>query len=200
MGVRKRSIKPRVRRCTPDMEDAATVEKGTDTSKAQVGGSLNLPVPLLGVFGPLFPPGGRGLVGHPFLKCTLGWSTGGDCGPPQQRKKALCSTCIASLVKEESTSVFDDLFALVKKELYAMIQSFRDSLVNPTAGQPATYKSFQVSLSVPDNHTEGPSTRKPPTPSNNDLRRGMMRGVRVNFNCPFKKLVGFLEPYMLPFA
>lgn len=85
-------------------------------------------------------------------------------------RKALCSTCIASLTKVESASVCDDLVTSVEKELYATIQSFCDSLVNPAASQPSTSESSQGSLSVPVLWTlsEGPSTREklPSAPSN----------------------------------
>ncbi|XP_073476117.1 lamina-associated polypeptide 2, isoforms alpha/zeta-like [Aquarana catesbeiana] len=87
-------------------------------------------------------------------------------------KKVLCSTCITSLVKEESASVCDDLVASVKKELYATIQTFRDSLVNPAASQPSTSEASQGSISFPmvEALPEGPSIREEqsPTPSVKD--------------------------------
>lgn len=67
------------------MEDAAgSAMVGTGASKAQVGGRLNLPDPLLGVSGPLFFPlvagACLGTLGcfYLFLTSTLGWSTGED--------------------------------------------------------------------------------------------------------------------------
>ncbi|PIO16382.1 hypothetical protein AB205_0165150, partial [Aquarana catesbeiana] len=87
-------------------------------------------------------------------------------------KKILCSTCITSLVKEESASVCDDLVASVKKELYATIQTFRDSLVNPAASQPSTSEASQgsISFTMVEALPEGPSIREEqsPTPSVKD--------------------------------
>lgn len=112
-------------------------------------------------------------------------------------KNALCSTCIASLVKEESASVCDDLVASVKKELYATIQSFRDSLVNPAASQPSTSESSQVSLSVPENLSEGPSTRsQSPAPSNDGSEEEEGEGAEAapsNFKLSLEEVDGLLR-------
>lgn len=77
---------------------------------------------------------------------------------------AMCRPCPPMFVIFKKGGKKEVLQLLFKKELFATIKTFRDSLVSPSASQPSTFESSQVPSLVPENLSEDPSARQSPAP------------------------------------